>query len=286
MAYPEALKYLESFINYEKISAYPYKESLKLEPVKNFLAVIGNPQNALRCIHVAGTKGKGSTCAFLAYILREAGYKVGLYTSPHLSDFRERIRILRPKTKPACRTGRDQRPKTEFEGMISQNELADLVKRLKPFIDKYNKQSKYGPFTFFEVYTAIAFVYFEEQKVDFAVLETGLGGRLDATNSVNSLVSIITPISYEHTDKLGKTLTKIATEKAGIIKTRPNLPAARLPDGQGQAGTKDQRPKLIVISAPQENEAREAIRNRCNKTGAKLLEVGREIKSAILKSGF
>ncbi len=95
MTYPETVQYLESFINYEKIPVYPYRESLKLERVKNFLATINNPQDSLKCLHIAGTKGKGSTCAFVAYILRQAGYKVGLYTSPHLSDFRERIRILR-----------------------------------------------------------------------------------------------------------------------------------------------------------------------------------------------
>ena len=94
MTYPETIQYLESFINYEKILNYPYKESLRLERVKDFLAIIDNPQDSLNCIHIAGTKGKGSTCAFITYILRQAGYKVGLYTSPHLSDFRERIRIL------------------------------------------------------------------------------------------------------------------------------------------------------------------------------------------------
>jgi len=168
MNYKSARKYLESLINYEKIPEYPYKESLKLERIRDFLATINNPQDGLRCIHIAGTKGKGSTCAFVAYILREAGYKVGLYTSPHLSDFRERIRIL--SSHPA-KTSRQP-----FEGMISQKELTALVKRLKPGIDKYNRASEYGPLSFFEVYTVMSFVYFKEEKVDFAVLETGLGG--------------------------------------------------------------------------------------------------------------
>src|SRR4030042_4184555 len=118
MTYPEAIKYLESFINYEKIPAYPYGESFKLNRITDFLLTLDNPQDRLKCIHVAGSKGKGSTCAFVTYILREAGYKVGLYTSPHLSDFRERIRILN------SRQAQDQ---DSFEGMISRKELACLV---------------------------------------------------------------------------------------------------------------------------------------------------------------
>jgi dihydrofolate synthase/folylpolyglutamate synthase len=256
MTYPETIQYLESFVNYEKISTYPYKESLKLERIKEFLEIINNPQDSLRCLHVAGTKGKGSTCVFITYILREAGYKVGLYTSPHLSDFRERIRILRADSKL-------QTLDREFEGMISQGELTDLVTRLKPAIEKYNKESKYGPLSFFEVYTALAFIYFKEQKVDFAVLETGLGGRLDATNVIDPLVCAITPISYEHTQKLGNTLREIATEKAGIIKTQ------NAKTGKTQ--------NLAVITAPQEKEVLEVIRKKCQQTHAKLYEVGTDI---------
>src|SRR4030042_3937322 len=119
MTYPEAIKYLESFIDYEKIPAYPYSESLKLSRIKDFLVTLDNPQDRLKCIHVAGSKGKGSTCAFVTYILREAGYKVGLYTSPHLSDFRERIRVLNRKSKATLRLysgGANQKPQTDFEG--------------------------------------------------------------------------------------------------------------------------------------------------------------------------
>ena len=248
MTYQKAIQYLESFINYEKIPAYPYKQSLKLGRVKDFLRLIGNPQDRLSCIHVAGTKGKGSTCAFITYILREAGFKAGLYTSPHLSDFRERVRILTP-------VSRLQAPSCDFEGMISRMELAGLVNRLKPLINKYNKISKYGALSFFEVYTALAFVYFKEKKVDFAVLETGLGGRLDATNVVRPLVCAITPISYEHTQKLGNTLRQIAAEKAGIIKGRTS----------------------IVISSSQEKEAATVIKNKCKKEGARLYKVGKDI---------
>ncbi|MEW6008634.1 MAG: folylpolyglutamate synthase/dihydrofolate synthase family protein [Candidatus Omnitrophota bacterium] len=279
MAYPETIQYLESFINYEKIAFYPYKDSLKLERIKNFLFTIGNPQDTLKCIHIAGTKGKGSTCAFISYILRQAGFKVGLYTSPHLSDFRERIRILKPRSEaclPTASLGFAERraprgeparqgrgAKDEFEGMIGERELTDLTERLKPKIEDYNKNSKYGALSFFEVYTALAFVYFKEKNVDFAILETGLGGRLDATNVVKSLVCAITQISYEHTQKLGNTLTEIAVEKTGIIKS--------------QNVTKSQGHQLIVVSAPQEREAIEVIQNQCREVGARLYEVGKDI---------
>lgn len=257
MAYQEIIQYLGSFINYEKIPEYPYKESLKLERFKDFLKLIHNPQNKLKCIHVAGTKGKGSTSAFIAYILRQAGFKVGLYTSPHLSDFRERIRIL------CCRQSTvDSQQQKDFEGIISKRELTDLVNNNKPAIEKYNQSSKYGPLSFFEVYTALAFIYFRDKKTDFVVLETGLGGRLDATNVVKPLVCAITPISYEHTQKLGNTLREIAAEKAGIIKTH----------------------RAIVISAPQKLEAAAVIRRKCNEVKAKLYEVGREIKYRAMKN--
>ncbi|MBI4706857.1 MAG: bifunctional folylpolyglutamate synthase/dihydrofolate synthase [Candidatus Omnitrophica bacterium] len=245
----QAIRYIESFINYEKIPVYPYEQFIKLERIREFLRLIGNPQDYLRCIHVAGSKGKGSTCVFIAYILRAAGYKVGLYTSPHLSDFRERIRVL----QIACRKSHAAKP--EFEGMISKREFVNLVRQLKPAIDRFNKHSQYGPLSFFEVYTALALYYFNKKKTDIVVLETGLGGRLDATNVVDPLVAVITPISLEHTDKLGNTLVKIAGEKAGIIKVL----RSRIP--------------LPVVCAPQEKDAFRVIKNRCSKTGARLIYV-------------
>lgn len=214
------------------------------------MSIIGNPQNSLRVIHVAGTKGKGSTSAFLAYILREAGFCVGLYTSPHLNDFRERIRILQPSS---CAS---KQKAGNFEGKISQQELSCLVQELKPIINKYNRNLKSGELSFFEVYTAIAFLHFKRKQVDFVILETGMGGRLDATNTANSLVCGITPISLEHVQKLGNTLTKIAQEKSGIIKSKG----------------------AIVISALQNKEPARVIRKRCKKFRALLFEIGKQIK--------
>jgi len=303
MTYPVVIRYLNSFTNYEKNTNYSYKKDLKLARIQGFLLLLGNPQDSLRIIHIAGTKGKGSTCAFVAYILRASGFSVGLYTSPHLNDFRERIRILTPmnssllgaqavarrsRSKPAAphnwipslrseQAAQSQKldcfapaglamtrgMMRDFEGMISKGALSSLVKEIKPMISKYNCYSKYGQLSFFEVYTALAFLYFKRQQIDFVVLETGLGGRLDATNAAKSLVCGITPISLEHVQKLGSTVSKIAAEKAGIIK-----------------------PGAIVISALQPKEARKVIHNRCKKLQAKLYEVGREIKYSQSKKGL
>ncbi len=254
MSYQNAVKYLESFINYENIPSWKYKESIGLKRIRSFLQTIGNPQDYLRCIHIAGSKGKGSTCAFIAYILREAGYTTGLYTSPHLSDFRERIRILRP-------IGRCQ-AQDDFEGLITKNSLEKFVARLKPAIKRFNEDSPYGALSFFEIYTALAFSYFKKKRVDFLVVETGLGGRLDATNVVHPLVCAITPISYEHTDKLGKTLSAIAKEKSGIIKPGP----AYSLNGNS----------CIVVTAPQAKEAMAEISLRARECAVTLLKAGRQ----------
>jgi len=245
--YLRAVKYLESFVNYEKLDQYSYKKSLGLQRIKDFLQFIGNPQEEFKVIHIAGSKGKGSTCAFTAYILRQAGFSVGLYTSPHLSDFRERIRILKPA---------QANPRLPFEGVISKKYLIGLVDFLKPVIKGFEKLAIHNDkLSFFEVYTALAFLYFKEKKVDFAVVETGMGGRLDATNVVKSLVCAITPISYEHTRYLGKTLSQIAGEKAGIIKQMSP-----------------------VISSIQEKEAGRVIQNKAASSQAKLFTVGKDIK--------
>ena len=181
-------------MDYRQILGHLYslessKIKLGLKNIKALLKKLGNPEKELKCIHVAGTNGKGSVCAMLFYVLREAGYNVGLYTSPHLKKFNERIRFN--------------------DNFISDREIVDYYLGMK---GKITNQS------FFEITTAMAFLYFKEKKVDFVVLEVGLGGRLDATNVVKPLISIITNIDYEHTNLLGNTLEKIAYEKAGIIK--------------------------------------------------------------------
>jgi dihydrofolate synthase/folylpolyglutamate synthase len=265
MTYREATEYLNSFINYESNTAYSYKKTLKLERVAGFLASLGDPQDGFQSIHIAGTKGKGSVCAFAAYVLRAAGYKVGLYTSPHLYDIRERIRVLRPQTASGS-----LKSKNEFEGLISRKDLSALVTILKPRLDKYCRDCRYGPLTFFEVYTVLAFLYFKENKIDFAVLETGLGGRLDATNVVQPAVCGISSISRDHTQLLGNSLTAIAGEKAGIIKKKKG---------------KDQEHKLIVVAAPQRKEVLRVIRKRCRQENAVLYSVGKDILCRNIETG-
>ena len=167
-----------------------------LRNIRMLVREAGHPERAFPSIHVAGTNGKGSTSAFLASAFTEAGYRTGLYTSPHLVRFTERIRI----------DGEE----------IEDRRLVDYVRRLRPLIERTRA-------TFFEATTCVAFLYFADEKVDVAVIETGLGGRLDATNVLRPLVSIITNVSLEHTELLGKTVRAIAREKGGIIK--PSVPA-------------------------------------------------------------
>jgi len=256
--YKNSLDYINSFINFEKIPKYQYAASFRLERMNAILDELGNPHKDLNVIHVAGSKGKGSTCAVAAYILRAAGHKVGLYTSPHLINFRERIRVLNNCGNSGDLEGRKP---DSFEGMACEEEIDDIIEEIKPAAEKFRDHERLGKASFFEILTACAFLYFKKKQVDAAVLETGLGGRLDATNVTMPLACGITNISLEHVDKLGGTLRKIASEKAGIIKERS-----------------------LVVSAPQRKESMGAIRKASKEKAANLYEVGRDIKYSVVNS--
>ncbi len=247
----EAQNYLNSFINHEFHLGRVKSSSFKLERVHRLLNALGNPHRNLKIIHVAGSKGKGSICAMTAGILRQTGYTVGLYTSPHINNYRERVRVLssrarRNGAKQSHRlfrrfTPRDDMVSDIFPDCVSEKELEVVLKKIKPAVEKTRSREGLGDLSFFEVYTVLALFYFCQQNVDVVILETGLGGRLDATNAVDSLVAAIAPISLEHTTILGDTLTAIAKEKAAIIK-----------DGRQR-----------VVIAPQDDEAMEVLTARC-----------------------
>jgi dihydrofolate synthase/folylpolyglutamate synthase len=222
-------------VNYKSSLEYAYSlESfgikLGLERIRFLLKKLGNPEKKMKIIHVAGTNGKGSVCAMLGSILEEK-YDTGVYTSPNLVDIRERITV----------SGR----------MISKNDFSRIMTRIR----KNNVPSCFGHPTFFETLTAVALKYFHEKNVDFTVLETGLGGRLDATNIVKPLVSVITNVSMEHEDVLGDTLEKIAREKAGIIKK--NVP---------------------VVTAAENKKVLKVIKDVCRRKKCKFVDVSRNVK--------
>ena len=228
--YAKALEYLYSFVDFSLQKVITYSPArFRLERMQALVASIGNPQAAYPVIHVAGTKGKGSVSAFCASALCQAGYKVGLYTSPHLDDYAERIQI-----------------NNQF---IAHSQLVELVEDIKPFV------AAIPELTTFEITTALAFMFFARQKVDAAIIEVGLGGRLDATNVVIPEVSVITSISYDHTYLLGDSLAQIAGEKAGIIK-----------------------PGVTVVVSPQEEEARQVIEQVAHDRGSPLLQVGKDVQ--------
>ncbi|MTI69738.1 MAG: bifunctional folylpolyglutamate synthase/dihydrofolate synthase [Firmicutes bacterium] len=220
MNYNEALDYIHS--------TGKFGSKLGLDNIKVLLDLLDNPQRDLEYIHVAGTNGKGSTSSFMSNILAKEGYKVGLFTSPYLEKFTERIRIN--------------------DKYIPMKRLAQLTKEVKDNIKKMLDMGYAHP-TEFEIVTAIALKYYSEEKIDIVILEVGLGGRYDATNVIeNSLVSVLTPISYDHMNVLGDTLEKIAWEKAGIIKENN-----------------------LVVSYPQEVEAQNVIENIVKEKNGKLV---------------
>ncbi len=231
--YQETLDYLYDFVNFEHRRLDQYSaENFSLDRVYELLELLGNPHESFRSIHIAGTKGKGSVAMMCAATLSASGLKTALYTSPHLQDFRDRIRILSP---------------SDGDGRISKARVVELVERLKPATEKIPN------LTWYEQVTAIAFLHFSDEAVDIAVVEVGLGGRLDASNVLTPLVSVITSLSFDHTYLLGNTLADIAIEKAGIIKT--GVPA---------------------ISSPQRPEALAELERIARERNAKITVIGRE----------
>lgn len=211
MDYQQAIDYLSSYTDYEVVPRLAHNAAnYDLRRVEELLSRIGNPHLKARSIHIAGTNGKGSVAAMIASALTTAGYITGLYTSPHLHTWRERIRVN--------------------EELISEAELAALVEELKPEAEAVNREATYGRLTTFELLTTLAFTHFAAKEADFQVLEVGMGGKFDATNVINPEVSIITAISLDHTEVLGNTLAEITAEKAGIIKPGNMVVTSPQPD--------------------------------------------------------
>jgi len=226
--YSDALDFLYSFVDYSLTRNLRYSpDKFNLDRMKQFMQVIGNPHTNYPIIHVAGTKGKGSTSAMITSILSEAGYRVGFYSSPHMVKFTERIKI-----------GNEE---------ISQQQLTSLVNELEKSV------MRIGNLTTFEITTAIALKYFQNMKVDAAVVEVGMGGRLDATNVVDPVVSVITSISHDHTKFLGNTLVKIALEKAGIMKENKPVIIGRQKGKIGEILVKEARQKKAIPILVQDN---------------------------------
>jgi dihydrofolate synthase/folylpolyglutamate synthase len=227
--YQNTLDYLFSFVDYSLTKQLVYSpEKFNLDRMTRLLDLMGNPQKAYPIVHVTGTKGKGSVASLCSSVLKESGFKVGLYTSPHLIDYNERIQVnLLP---------------------IPHADMVTLVDRLMPMIDRVKE------ITTFEISTAMAFQYFKDQHVDYAVIEVGLGGRLDATNVVDPVLSVITTISYDHQAILGNSIAEIAAEKAGIIK--PGKP---------------------VVLASQTSEALQVLLKKAEENGSMVTLVGKDM---------
>ncbi len=227
MNYQEAWEYLDS-LQFHKIK-------LGLDAMRSFMAKVGNPEQHLKIVHVAGTNGKGSVSVTLLTLLAQADYRVGLYTSPHLSSVRERFRIN--------------------ASFISEEKFAEIASKIRTVLGDEK-------ITYFEFTTALAFLWFAEERLDLVVLETGLGGRLDATNIVTPLVTIITNVSMDHEAYLGDTITAVATEKAGIVKGA-----------------------VPLVTAATEGAGLEQIQSKCSELGAPLYLFGKDFRAIIEDDG-
>jgi len=239
----EAMDYLSRTTNYEQRGPSRYTPTVfKLDRMRSFAHALGDPQEKLRAIHIAGTKGKGSVAYMAEAVLREAGFRTGLYLSPHVTGLTERIQAGGRK--------------------ILRKDFARLVGLVRPAAERMAAANPELRPTFFEIMTAIAFLHFVERGADIAVLEVGLGGRLDATNIVNPLAGAITFIGMDHMRELGATIGRIAREKAGILK-----------------------PGRSFVVAPQTREAERAIEAVARKVGARLIRCGKEYRSLIRPDG-
>jgi dihydrofolate synthase/folylpolyglutamate synthase len=230
--YDSALKYLFAHTDYEQMRRVRYNsDTFSLDRMNRFLKKLKSPHKKLRTVHIAGTKGKGSTATMLAEMLRACGHKVGLFVSPHICDIRERIQVNGT--------------------MISQAAMTRMIARVQPHIEQMANDKP----TFFEIMTAMAFCFFVDEKVDIAVIEAGLGGRLDSTNVLEPAVCGVTSISLDHTHQLGETLSAIAAEKAGILKA--DIPA---------------------VSVPQDPEAKQVLKQHAKASKTNLLFTGEDIE--------
>ncbi len=242
--YQEAIGFLFAMVDYEKLSSYKYSlPNFDLRRTERLLASVGNPQQKMKLLHIAGTKGKGSTAMMAQSIFSRCGYKTGLFTSPHLVDLEERVTI----------DGR----------LMPKDEVRRIMGELRPYVDSIRREAPEESPTFFELLTALGFCYFAEQNVDYGIIEVGMGGRLDSTNVILPLASVITHLDFDHVHRLGPTLGHIAYEKAGIIK--PDVP---------------------VVCAPQREDALAVIELACRQKNAPLHLLGRDFEVSDVESSL
>jgi len=231
--YQQAVDYIASYTDYEVVPRLAHNAAnYDLRRVDELLGLLGNPHLVAKSVHITGTNGKGSTAAMVASVLTHSGYVTGLYTSPHLHTWRERVRV--------------------DSELISEEEFTALVERFKPEIEAVNQKATYGRLTTFEILTVLAYAYFAQKKADFQVLEVGLGGKFDATNVIRPEVCLITSISLDHTDVLGNTVAEIAAEKTGIIKSDGTVVTSPQTDEAAQviaAACQSRGAKLIRVGS-------------------------------------